>query len=129
VSAAAIEYVRRLAVMRVFYCESLGMTVKDSASEYCILESDEWTLSLVVARDARVEDVDVPPPVRRDWTPIKLGFRGHQIEAVRSSIQQLGGLLGPPGATWEFQNFARLDGSDPEGNVFQLLEPRPSPQS
>jgi predicted enzyme related to lactoylglutathione lyase len=110
--------------MREFYRECFGLTIKDATDQYCVLESDDWTLSLVVARDARVSEVEAPqPPIRRDWSPIKLGFPVHNIEDLRPVMRRLGGQLDASNATWEFQGFARLDGLDPEGNVVQLLEP------
>ena len=122
-SATVVLYVGRLDVMRVFYQECFGLKINEATEEYCVLESDDWTLSLVVTRDAPVSEVEVlGPAIRRDWSPIKLGFRVHKIEDLRPVMGRLGGHLGT-GAAWEFQNFARLDGLDPEGNVVQLLEP------
>jgi catechol-2,3-dioxygenase len=128
-SATAVLYVRQLEVMRVFYQECFGLRITDQTDTYCVLESEDWTLSLVMGRDAPAAEVEAPQrPIRRDWAPIKLGFRVHRIEDLRAVIGRLGGHLGPHTATWEFQHFARLDGVDPEGNVVQLLEPLQSAQ-
>jgi catechol 2,3-dioxygenase-like lactoylglutathione lyase family enzyme len=123
-SATAVLYVRRLDVMRAFYQECFGLKIIDATDAYCVLESDDWTLSLVVTRHAATAQIEVPdPPTRRDLSPIKLGFRVRQIEDLRPVFESLGGHLDAGTAAWEFYGFACLDGVDPEGNVVQLLQP------
>jgi predicted enzyme related to lactoylglutathione lyase len=124
VSAAAIIYVKDVDRMRAFYEGCLGLVVTEQGQRYCVLESSDWTLSLVEIGESVAATVEVAtPPRRRESTPIKLAFVVLDVEALRPRMALLGGELNPASTTWEFGGFVRTDCLDPEGNVLQLLVP------
>jgi predicted enzyme related to lactoylglutathione lyase len=124
VSAAAIVYVSRLPAMRRFYAECFGLAATESSDEYCVLESGDWSVSLVLVPAAVAATIELSAPaVARAGTPIKLAFEVADIEALRPLIAKLGGQLNPAETTWAFQDRRRCDCLDPEGNVVQLLAP------
>lgn len=74
--SAAVLYVKELRRMRSFYRACFGMRVVDETEDYCELESEALTLSLVVVPDHIAATIDITvPPSRRDDVPIKLAFR------------------------------------------------------
>jgi hypothetical protein len=127
VKAAAVIYVKALRRMQAFYLACFDMDLADEAEDHCVLESDSLTLSLVVVPEHIAARIDVSaPPIRREGTPIKLGFGVVSIEDLRPRVAELGGSVDPTTTQWEFQGSIHCDGVDPEGNVIQLLEPVPT---
>jgi predicted enzyme related to lactoylglutathione lyase len=124
VKAAAVLYVTHLDRMSAFYQQCFGFEAADGADDFCILESDGWTLSLVVVPDEIAATIHLSvPPRRRDGTPIKLAFEVGTIDDLRSVVHQLGGQVDPGATEWDFRGVRHCDGVDPEGNVIQLLQP------
>lgn len=122
--AAAVLYVKQLDRMSPFYQRCFGMVAAETAADYCVLESDVWTVSLVVAPGDIAGTIHIStPPRRRDDTPIKLAFDVSNIEELRPLVAELGGQVDPTDTRWEFRGFRHCDGIDPEGNVIQLREP------
>ena len=110
--------------MRPFYRTCFKMDVADDAADYCVLESESLTLSLVVVPERVAATIAVSvPPARRDRVPVKLAFPVESIEALRPLVAELGGLVDPASTRWEFRGSILCDGIDPEGNVIQLSEP------
>ena len=122
-SAAAVIYVKDLDRMSAFYERCLGFETVDRGDGYRVLEAAGWTLSLVRAAEEILTAIEVPAPTRRrTGVPVKLGFGVRSIEGTRAGAQALGGQIDPPDTAWDFGDFRRCDGVDPEGNVIQLLE-------
>jgi predicted enzyme related to lactoylglutathione lyase len=125
VTGAAVLYVMDLPRMRSFYQGCFRMEVVDEAQNYCILESWQWTLSLVsVPERVAATIVLTVPPARRVDVPIKLAYLVDDIESLRPLFAELGGVVDPSGTQWEFRGSLHLDGVDPEGNVLQLVQAR-----
>jgi predicted enzyme related to lactoylglutathione lyase len=128
VTAAAVVYVRDLRRMRDFYEACFGMSVLESGGdEYCVLASEDWSVSLVavpatIAATWAITD----PPERREETPVKLAFEVANIEELRAVITRTGGQADPAGSAWDFRGFRHLDCLDPEGNVVQLRQRLPA---
>jgi predicted enzyme related to lactoylglutathione lyase len=121
--SGAVIYVKELDRMRSFYEACFHMEVADSAREYCVLESEWWTLSLVTMPERIAASIVVSvPPARREEVPIKLAFTVDGIEVLRTRFAELGGMLDPATSQWEFRGGVHCDGVDPEGNVVQLVE-------
>ena len=122
--AAAVLYVKNLRRMQAFYATCFKMDVVDEDAEYCVLESESLTLSLVAVpkRIAAAIHPSVPPP-RRAEVPVKLAFAVASIIVLRPIVAELGGSVDPTNTQWEFRDSIHVDGVDPEGNVIQLLEP------
>jgi predicted enzyme related to lactoylglutathione lyase len=107
-----------------FYHECFGLEVAETAEDYCVLESDAWTLSLVVVPEAVAATFRTSvPPARREETPVKLAFDVPSIEGLRPVMARLGGQVDSGETQWEFRSLRHCDCLDPEGNVVQLREP------
>ena len=125
-AAAAVLYVKDLRRMRDFYESCFEMSALASEAEgedFCVLESDEWELSLVsVPKAVAATLIVTDPPRRREDSPVKLVFSVASIEALRSKVVEAGGQLDPNESAWQFRGSRHLDCLDPEGNVVQLRE-------
>ncbi len=110
--------------MRAFYERCFGLAARHVAADSCVLESAAWQLSLVVVPEAIAAEIAITtPPRRRESGAVKLAFAVHEISQIRAVAIEFGGLVDPDATLWELDGFVRCDGIDPEGNVFQLLEP------
>jgi hypothetical protein len=124
VKAAAVLYVKRLDPMCSFYLECFGLEIAETAEDYCVLESDAWTLSLVVVSDVVAATLQASVlPARREGTPVKLAFHVPSIDDLRPAMARLGGQADPGETEWEFRGLRHCDCLDPEGNVVQMTEP------
>ncbi len=124
VSAVGVIYVKDLDRMSAFYEQCLGFATVEGGDRYRVLAAEEWTLSLVRAAEELWATIEISAPARRRTeVPIKLGFAVRSIEEIRAGAEALGGYIDPPDTAWDFRDFRRCDGVDPEGNVIQLLEP------
>jgi predicted enzyme related to lactoylglutathione lyase len=122
--AAAILYVKDLAVMHAFYEECFGMSAVESGQEdFCVLESGDWELSLVrVPAAIAATFVVTDPPRRRANVPVKLAFEVASIDGLRAVVTRAGGQVDPSGTARKFRGRRLLDCLDPEGNVVQLRQ-------
>jgi predicted enzyme related to lactoylglutathione lyase len=129
VRSAATIYVTDLDTMSVFYQQCFGLIeVARATGDYCILESDAWTLALVRGSGMEASSIKLSdPPRRRADTPIKLGFTVVDIDACRSTVRRLGGVAEPAEKDWQFRGVLHGDVVDPEGNVVQLRQELPEP--
>jgi|SRR5580658_5996932 hypothetical protein len=94
-----------------------------SAESRRILECELFQLVVVQIPKEIAERIEIEePPARRSTTPIKLVFFIENLEAARTAARSLGGALNPSGGEWLFEGDRVCDGSDPEGNVFQLRQ-------
>jgi predicted enzyme related to lactoylglutathione lyase len=124
VKGAAVIYVKDLHRMESFYGACFRMNTVDRADDYCVLESEPLTLTLVRTPDRIAAAIVVTePPSRRESVPIKLAFAVDSIDALRPVFVQGGGLVDPSATQWAFRGRTYCDGVDPEGNVVQLVEP------
>ncbi len=120
-SGTATIFVKSLEPMVRFYETCFGLEVAEACEDYCILESDAWTLSIVqVPRDVASSIALANPPIRRDTTPIKVGFEVSALAVARAAIVDRGGQVDD--LEWEFRGYRHCDFVDPEGNVNQLRE-------
>jgi predicted enzyme related to lactoylglutathione lyase len=121
--SGAVIYVKDLDRMRSFYEACFRMEVADDAHEYCVLESESLTLSLVTVPDQMAATIVVSfPPVRREEVPTKLVFLVDSIDVLRTLFAEFGAVVDPATSQWEFRGGIHGDGVDPEGNVRQLVE-------
>jgi predicted enzyme related to lactoylglutathione lyase len=121
--AGAVLYVKQLDRMSRFYRECFRLRTATRADDHCVLESDAWTLSLVVVPDEIAAAIHLTaPPRRREGTPIKLAFEVPSIDDLRLTVAGLGGRVDPRETRWDFAGSSHCDCVDPEGNVIQLLE-------
>jgi predicted enzyme related to lactoylglutathione lyase len=130
VKSGAVLYIKDRLRMRSFYEGCFVMRVVDDTDDYCVLESEVLTLSLVVVPgDVGATIVLSTPPAPRVNVPIKLVFPVDRIEHSRIRLAELGGLVEPATSEWEFRGRVHCDGLDPEGNVLQLVQEIAEPLS
>ena len=124
-AARVTVFAKDLARISAFYETAFGLgLVEDDPGVLRILGDQDWTLTVLAIPPHIAESIVIAdPPIRREGTPIRLDFILASIEASRPVIRHLGGDVDPAGQTWEAGGFRRCNGSDPEGNVFGLIEP------
>jgi predicted enzyme related to lactoylglutathione lyase len=121
--AAAVLYATDMARLSRFYQDVLGFTAQNAASDHVVLVSPAYQLALVKTPSSIASSIEVKtPPRSRIESSIKLAFATTNIAAVRASAPKYGGAVLPQAAEWDFDGARLCDGSDPEGNVFQLRE-------
>lgn len=108
--------------LATFYGDLLGLPVAEAGEHFVVLAAGDTELSLVrvppeVAGLVALTD---PPQVRED-TPLKACFEVRDLERARAVAAVGGGGL--DGEEWSFRGRTRVDGWDPEGNVFQVTVP------
>jgi predicted enzyme related to lactoylglutathione lyase len=126
VKSAVVVYVKDLRRMRSFYQVAFNMVAIDESDDYCVLESEVLTMSLVAAPERIAAGITLSdPPLRRENVPIKLAFGVNSLDDLRPVLAELGGAVDPPQTQWSFRGGIHCDGVDPEGNVLQLVQPIP----
>jgi len=107
-----------------FYAAVAGLQVTETDPGYLVVESSDFELAIVEIPPLLAAEIEVlSPPLRREDTPIKLAFFVSSIADARAQAPTLGGVVDPAEHEWTFRGHRICDGSDPEGNVFQLREP------
>jgi len=121
-TCAATIYVSNLESTSAFYEASFAFeVVAEELGDFRVLDSPEWTLSLVQIPEEIAATITLSdPPARREETPIKLSFLVPRIDSARTTITDLGGQVDE--VEWEFRGFRHCDFLDPEGNVGQLRQ-------
>jgi hypothetical protein len=120
---SAVVYARHMHALASFYEHALGLVRVEEGPTYVSLRTKAIDLAVVqippnVARTIHIQS----PPLPREEVPIKLSFLVGNIESRRSLIAEHGGALKPAAAAWSWRGALHLDGTDPEGNVFQLRQ-------
>ena len=116
-----ILFVKNMKGMVAFYGDVVGLarvSVADDSPDFVTFDAGGVQLSLHqipedIARGIRIDD----PPVARSATPIKFAFHVADVTAASEALRARGAEMGP---VREFGTLALCDGTDPEGNVFQL---------
>jgi predicted enzyme related to lactoylglutathione lyase len=121
--AGAVLYAKEPEKVAAFYQHVADMRVCHADGEYIELRSYAFQL-IVLQVPKRIADTIVisSPPVRREDSSIKLVLFTQSIAGARAAAARFGGALNDPAREWQFQDSTICDGSDPEGNVFQLRE-------
>jgi len=107
--------------MALFYRETLGLAVLEDRSVEGWVEfaAGGATLVLHAIPTELVESIVVThPPRRREEAPVKLVFRVDDVAAERTRLMA---LRVPMQA---LLSWGACDGTDPEGNVFQIASRR-----
>jgi predicted enzyme related to lactoylglutathione lyase len=114
----AMIFNRDMERMTAFYRDGLGLTPLTTESSDGWLEFDAGGVTLALhaipAQIAKGIEV-INPPAARERTPIKLVFEVVDIEVARVHLIQNGAVMSKPSA------WGSCDGTDPEGNVFQIV--------
>ena len=114
----ALIFTKNIERMTAFYRDALGLIPLPDKSSEGWLEFDAGGVALAlhaipehIAKDIEIKD----PPAAREGTPIKLVFEVPDVEVARINLINHGAVMSEPSA-WGF-----CDGTDPEGNVFQIV--------
>lgn len=117
----AILFTKDLTKLTSFYRDVLGLKATASRhdpAEFVVLEAGACQLCLHRIPDDSARNIAIDdPPHPRSQTPIKLVFVVEDVDASRASLLSRGATMGP---VHRFPPLAYCDGTDPEGNIFQV---------
>lgn len=116
-------YAKALAPVATFYERVLGLTRHHERSEVVVLDGPGLQLVIheIPAHIASTFTIGVPPEPREDCA-LKFFFTVPSLERARETAAAYGGSVGTE--SWSGPGFVAVNGIDPEGNIFQLREPR-----
>lgn len=121
--AAAVIYAKDMLRISRFYEAIAGFSVVEEAPGHVVLEARGFQLTVVAVPAHIAVAIDVAdPPVRREAMPVKLVYFVSSIPLARDRVAALGGRMNSKAREWQFHGTRVCDGSDPEGNMFQLRE-------
>ena len=110
-----IVFAKDMSKMRAFYRDVLGLQPTDEA------KPDEWLRfdagGAALALHAIPPHIDVAVGKPRTETAIKFTFHAGDVTAERERLVARGARMGE---VRQFGALALCDGTDPEGNVFQI---------
>lgn len=119
--AGALIYALDLERLAGFYETLLAMGRLHADAEHVVLSNVDFQLIVHAIPAQYVSSIVVEsPPVPREETPIKLFFTVASLREAEQEAARLGGRLFEN--EWEGPGFRVRNGSDPEGNIFQLRE-------
>jgi hypothetical protein len=121
--AGAVIYATNPKLIADFYQNVVGMGVTQITDSFVALESNSFQLVAVQIpeRFVKMETIETPP-VRRENAAIKPIFYVKSLANAREAAAKFGGALNDTRREWTFEGTTACDGSDPEGNVYQLRE-------
>jgi len=119
--ARVIIFAKDMGKMESFYRDVIGLsrvTTPDDSRDFVSFDAGAVRLSLHRIPEEYASDSEIAdPPVPRKNTPIKIVFLADDVTRTRSELESRGASLG---AVRQFGALHLCDGTDPEGNVFQL---------
>ncbi len=119
----AVIYAKDPNRVGAFYEQVARMRVRRTAKDHVVLESGAFQLVVVKIPPRLAPTITIEsPPVRRENTAIKPVFSVEDIAHARAVAKQHGGKINDAEREWSFDGTTVCDGSDPEGNVFQLRQ-------
>jgi predicted enzyme related to lactoylglutathione lyase len=120
---SAVLYANDITRVATFYAKAIGFDITHTETSHTVLDSSIFQLVVhAIPADIAATIEIATPPIRREDTPIKLGFPVASIGATRIAAAKHGGELNAKDREWEFQGRRVCDGHDPEGNVIQVSE-------
>jgi predicted enzyme related to lactoylglutathione lyase len=118
-------FAKDLKKMADFYHDALGLALIPGPLAPGWIEFDAGGVRLAIhalaPRTAKQIEITNPPRAREE-TPLKLVFEVDDLVAARRRLMARGATMFEP------RSWGSCDGLDPEGNVFQLIEPAPPAQ-
>ena len=92
-----------------FYRDVLGLPVKGDDSDPNVIEFDAGAASIILVKGGKVGDLEYGP---------RVVFHSDDVASLREELELLGIKVGK---LKEFgDNYQAFDGTDPEGNPFQI---------
>jgi predicted enzyme related to lactoylglutathione lyase len=118
-----IIFAKNMKKMEFFYEDVLGLPRADTADDspdFVCFQAGAVQLALHRIPGERARNLEIAdPPVARESTPIKVALHADDVHGRRAELESRGAALGP---VREFGGLHLCDGTDPEGNVFQLSD-------
>ena len=122
-SAGAVIYAKSFKRVAEFYEHVVGMSVYQNTDTFIALEAGSFQLVVLQIPERLAKNVAVEsPPVVRENAAIKPIFYVRSLAEARELAPKFGGALNGARREWSFEDAIACDGSDPEGNVYQLRE-------
>jgi predicted enzyme related to lactoylglutathione lyase len=119
--ARVIIFAKDMLKMESFYGNVIGLPrvqTPDDSPDFISFEAGAVHLALHRIPDELARTLEIAdPPVAREGTPIKIAFHAGNVHRSRAELNSRGANLG------RIRDFGALylcDGTDPEGNIFQL---------
>ncbi len=117
-SLGAMIYAKDLEAMTAFYRDVMALSVVKETSDWVELDAGGTRLALHAIPIAIASGITITtPPEPRTTTPIKLLFVSDDVQAFAARLRAAGGTLSAPRLD-DTGVIQRIDGFDPEGNVF-----------
>jgi len=120
-----ILFAKDMEKMSTFYEVIIGLRrveTPDDSDDFVVLDAGGVRLCLHRIPEQYARDIEISsPPVAREGTPLKICFHSSNVRHARGVLESRGAMLGP---VREFGSLHLCDGTDPEGNVFQLSNRR-----
>jgi hypothetical protein len=111
--------------MARFYETVAGLHVASAEDDHIALENGSFRLIVHQIPDQYAEHIRIDdPPSVREGSAIKLSFPVLSIVDSREAAARLGGRVYPASREWSYESTTVCDGWDPDGNVFQLFQPK-----
>jgi len=122
-SYGAVIYAKDYRSLASFYEHVAELRQSEADDEYVLLEAPSFRLVILQIPEPIASKITIEkPPRKRENTPIKLFLNVSSIEQARETAKRFGGELNDAEKEWAFHRVKRCDGTDPEGNQFQLQE-------
>jgi len=123
-TAGLVIYCVDIARLSAFYQQLLSLELIEQESDYALLQSEGFELVLLATQVSKaLSDEPITPREQVALKPVL--FIEAELAALQQQIAALGGRLNQP-KSWQFAGRKVVDGSDPEGNIFQLRLARPA---
>lgn len=119
----AVLYAKEIDRLVEFYSAVTGIEPHSVEKGFAVLGSgpSQFVIVRIPKRIGDTIEIATPPEPRED-TALKLVFAVEDIGRARIRAAQLGGAVNAAEREWQFEGDKVCDGTDPEGNVFQLRQ-------
>jgi hypothetical protein len=118
---SAVLYAKDVARLGAFYAAVTAPAAVHEAGDGVRFEYPGFALDLVRIPPHIADDLHIAtPPERREDTPIKLTFPISDLDEARSAAAAAGGSIDGAESEWSHGGRVRVNGCDPEGNIFEV---------
>lgn len=115
-----VIYAAELNTLVNFYSQVFNLELINSDHSYAELASKEFELVILTTEISRknLSSTHATPRVSTAIKPVF--FISNSMHEFREKIKEYHGHLNDKDSEWTFNNLNVCDGSDPEGNIFQI---------
>ncbi len=119
--ARVIIFAKDMAKMASFYGSVIGLPrveTPDDSADFISFDAGALQLALHRIPEEYARGIEITdPPMARKNAVIKVVFGAVNVNQTRGELESRGATLGP---VRQFGDLHLCDGTDPEGNIFQL---------